>query len=88
MSLTAQARVLGSLLFEPQLKSARGTDVEALLSFLGGGSTGQYLIDHASLDKAAKGPEIRFRPASFCQVSFTGSGMAGQKMLEAFAEYL
>ncbi|CAJ1372425.1 unnamed protein product [Effrenium voratum] len=38
----------------------------------GGGSTGQYLIDHASLDK----------------VSFTGSGMAGQKMLEASASKL
>eukprot|EP00913_Durusdinium_trenchii_P035777 g33478.t1 len=38
----------------------------------GGGSTGQYLIDHSMLDK----------------VSFTGSGSAGQKMLEASASKL
>eukprot|EP00445_Apocalathium_hangoei_P000102 CAMPEP_0203839358 /NCGR_PEP_ID=MMETSP0359-20131031/127_1 /ASSEMBLY_ACC=CAM_ASM_000338 /TAXON_ID=268821 /ORGANISM="Scrippsiella Hangoei, Strain SHTV-5" /LENGTH=552 /DNA_ID=CAMNT_0050753379 /DNA_START=30 /DNA_END=1688 /DNA_ORIENTATION=- len=37
-----------------------------------GGSTGQALIDHPLLDK----------------VSFTGSGMAGQKMLEASAKRL
>jgi len=37
-----------------------------------GGSTGQALIDHALLDK----------------VSFTGSGMAGQRMLEASARRL
>ncbi|CAL1149169.1 unnamed protein product [Cladocopium goreaui] len=38
----------------------------------GGGSSGQYLIDHHMLDK----------------VSFTGSGTAGQKMLEASASKL
>merc|ERR1712137_482313 len=37
-----------------------------------GGSTGQSLIDHALLDK----------------ISFTGSGAAGQKMLEASASKL
>jgi len=38
----------------------------------GGGSTGQSLIDHGGLDK----------------LSFTGSGVAGQKMLTASAQHL
>ena len=56
----------------------------------GGGSSGQYLIDHHMLDKAwwvVKPTDFRCADFRFhcrlLQVSFTGSGTAGQKMLEA-----